>query len=86
MKPDMCYTVKGRRVRWGEKEKGNWRKKKFPVNLLFTCCLRTGCLGREVGWLAVTRRGHRFDSEASFPLKCLQEGRRFLTSKRLFVC
>lgn len=39
MNPDMCYTIKGRRVRQGGKEKGNWRKKKF---LLFTCCLRTG--------------------------------------------
>jgi len=35
----------------GGEEKGNWRKNKFSVNLLFTCCLRTGCLTKEVGCL-----------------------------------
>lgn len=90
MNPDMCYPIKGRRVRWGGK-KGNWRKKILSEKILSTAFHlfsrdRVSGEGGGMSALMVTRQGHRLNTKDSFPQKYLQERWRFLTSRWLLVC
>lgn len=90
MNPDMCYPIKGRRVRWGGK-KGNWRKKVLSEKILSTAFHlfsrdRVSGEGGGMSALMVTRQGHRLNTKDSFPQKYLQERWRFLTSRWLLVC
>ena len=72
----------------GGKRKGKLEEEKILRELAFHLLSQDGVSGEGGGMSApvVARRGHQFNSEDSFPQKYFQEGWRFLTSKRLFVC
>lgn len=69
----------------GGKRKGKLEEEKI---LAFHLLSQDRVTGEGGGMSAptVARRGHRFNSKDSFSQKYFQEGQRFLTSKRLFVC
>lgn len=73
MNPDMCYTIKGRRVRQGGKRKGKLEEEKI---LAFHLLSQDRVTGEGGGMSAptVARRGHRFNSKDSFSQKYFQEG------------
>lgn len=89
MNPDMCCTIKSRRLRrGGGGRKGKLEEEKILRELAFHLLSQDRVSGEGGGMsaLAVTRQGHRFDSEDSFPQKYFQEGWRLFTSERLFAC
>lgn len=71
MNPDMCYPIKGRRVRWGGK-KGNWRKKILSEKILSTAFHlfsrdRVSGEGGGMSALMMTRQGHRLNTKDFSP-------------------